>query len=176
MKRLILIPAIALLAGCGSDHADLRQRIEEVKTRPAPPIDPLPTIRTPETYVYSVHDLRDPFGGGDTVGGDEGPGDALLDYDGPIPDFNRRREALESFPIDSLTMSGTLAIGGENYALITDPDGLLHRVTEGNYLGQNHGQITAIYEDHVEILEIVPDGENRWREERQAIKLAGIEE
>ncbi|PJA41559.1 MAG: fimbrial protein, partial [Lysobacterales bacterium CG_4_9_14_3_um_filter_62_6] len=56
-------------------------------------------------------------------------------------------------------------------ALVKDPDGVVHRLTVDNYMGQNEGRITAIYEDHVDLVELVQNGTGGWVERPAAIAL-----
>jgi type IV pilus assembly protein PilP len=56
-------------------------------------------------------------------------------------------------------------------ALIKDPQGVIHPVHVGNYLGQNYGHITSISEDHVELAELVPNGTGGWMERDASIAL-----
>jgi type IV pilus assembly protein PilP len=78
---------------------------------------------------------------------------------------------LESFPLDSLKMVGTLGKNGQMEALIKDPQGVIHPVHDGNYLGQNFGHITSIAEDHVSLVEMVPNGTGGWMERDATIAL-----
>jgi hypothetical protein len=77
---------------------------------------------------------------------------------GALIDPRRNREPLEEFPLDSLRLVGTLSLRGQQFALIKDPTAVVHRVTLGNYLGQNYGKITTIAESEIALREIVPDG------------------
>lgn len=77
---------------------------------------------------------------------------------GVRPNPNRPKEYLEQFPLDGLKLVGEVAAGGQEYALILDPNGLVTRVTVGSYLGQNNGRIVAITPTGIEISEIVPNG------------------
>ena len=88
------------------------------------------------------------------------------------PNFDRRRESLEAFPLDSLRMVGTLERSENHFALIQDATGLIHRVQSGNYIGQNYGKITGIAEDKIEVLEIVPDGLGGWMDRDAALDLS----
>ena len=88
------------------------------------------------------------------------------------PDNTRVKEPLESFPLDALDMVGTIGDPMNSpTALITDPSGAVHRVKPGNYLGQNDGQITAVYEDRVELVELVSNGNGGWMERPASIAL-----
>jgi len=51
------------------------------------------------------------------------------------------------------------------------PDKVTYRVRPGNYLGQSDGRITAIYEDRIEMVELVPDGAGGWLERQAKIAL-----
>jgi type IV pilus assembly protein PilP len=42
---------------------------------------------------------------------------------------------------------------------------VIHRVTVGNYMGQNFGKITNISESEVSLDEIVPDGFGGFKEQ-----------
>lgn len=151
------------LAACSPGMGDLQAYVADVKSRPGPPLDPLPVMRQFETFTYDAENLRDPF----TVPREERVGAV----EGPRPDPDRRRELLEAFPLDGLDMVGTLGAGGEMVALILDPDLVVHRVKVGNYMGQNEGRIAAIADDRVELVELVPDGAGGWMERQATVAL-----
>ena len=81
---------------------------------------------------------------------------------------NRNREELERFELDSLKMVGTIENENTQWGIVTDPNGVVHRVKAGNYIGLNIGKITAIQEEKIEIREIVKDNNCRY-EERMAL-------
>ena len=88
------------------------------------------------------------------------------------PDPNRVREELEKYSMASLKMLGTLRLeDGNLWALIKAPDGVVHRVQKGNYLGSDHGRITTITEQRVQLTEIVTEG-NHWIERDAFLSLA----
>jgi len=68
-------------------------------------------------------------------------------------------------------MAGTLGLAKAIEGLVRDPDGVVHRVHTGNYIGQNYGRITAISEDHIELVELVPNGSGGWMERQATIAL-----
>jgi type IV pilus assembly protein PilP len=41
----------------------------------------------------------------------------------------------------------------------------------GNYVGQNDGRITGVFEDRIEIVELVPDGAGGWLERQAKVAL-----
>lgn len=150
------------LSGCTSDTKEIEEWVAEVKARPAPPLDPLPVMKQFETFEYSAEGLRDPFA---IPSPDRDSGSGLR------PDPNRRKEALEAFPLDGMRMVGTIGGSGSLVGLVLAPDKVTYRVHPGNYLGQSDGRITAIYEDRIEMVELVPDGAGGWLERQAKISL-----
>ncbi|KAF0191715.1 MAG: type IV pilus assembly protein PilP [Gammaproteobacteria bacterium] len=174
IKRGALTFAIALvlltgLTACSSDNlGDLRSYIDEVKARKGGRIDPVPEFRPFETAAYGLEGQRDPFTPSvlrkpDQVAASTGQG--------LQPDLTRRKEALEDFPLDSLKMAGVLESGNQRWAIITAPDGVIYRVRNGNYIGQNNGKIVEVTEQKMSVTEIVPDGLGGWRIRESTVAL-----
>ncbi len=167
---LILLPMI--LVGCTSGMEDLHDFIERQKTIKIPPIDPLPQVKPHEVFEYNAFDLRDPFSNDLEIAEEEQNQVINNDYEeGMGPDLERRKEFLESFPLDSLTMVGTYAQDDEFWGLVVDPEGTIHPVSVGNYIGHNHGKIIEIRETEIKINEWLNDGLGAWREREAAIAL-----
>jgi len=169
-SRYGLIALLSLsLTACGSGNmADLEDYVRQVKAREPQPIDPLPEIKQVETYVFEPGERRDPFVP-DTQSAEAAP---LAQVTGIAPDPQRRKEELEQYSLDSLKMVGTLEQDNTVWALIMTPEGTLHRVRSGNYIGQNNGQVTRVTEDGIELMEIVAEGGTEWRERPAAIALS----
>jgi type IV pilus assembly protein PilP len=163
---LLLVVALGL-AACGGDMDDLDQYINEIKARPGGRIEPLPEITPYEvfTYVADAQGLRSPF----VPDTPQATGTAA---GGTRPDPDRSREYLESFPLDTLSMVGTLFIGETMYGLVQTADGLIHRVVPGNYLGQNDGRITDISDSEIALVEIISDGIGGYIERDAAVGLS----
>ena len=170
MKRSLVMAAIALaLVGCGrgvtstpGEAPNLEQWVDEVRQRPAPPLDPLPVMQQFETFEYSAQTIRDPFS------------NAFTDADsgsGPRPEANRRKEITEQFPLDSMAMVGTIGAGGRIVGLVLAPDKVTYRIAPGNYLGQNDGRVTSVNENRIELVELVPDGAGGWLERPASLAL-----
>ena len=160
----------ACLAGCGDRMGDLREYTNEVKARKGGRIEPLPQIKPFETFIYADQDLRSPFTPQLEALANVGkPGTSTT---GLHPDFNRNREYLEQFPLDGLKMVGTLTITGTLYGLVKDSDNILHRVKDGNYMGQNYGKIISITDSDIKLREIVPDGQGGWSERVTTVTLS----
>ena len=86
------------------------------------------------------------------------------------PELTRRTEALEAYPLDSMTMVGSLIKVGLPVALVK-VDNLLYQVKTGNYLGQNYGRVTKVTETELTIREIVQDAAGEWVERPATLQL-----
>jgi len=163
---LFIIAPLLLLGGCvNNEISDLRIFVKKTKANYKGKVDPLPEFKQSSPYIYAAQDVRDPF-------------KAVVDievfsgsYSGPSPDENRPKEPLEEFSLDSLTMVGTLAQNEAEWILIKDPDGLLHRVSIGHYMGKNYGRVVAISEEEVTLVELVSDQRGGWKEHDASIAL-----
>ncbi|MCX2978379.1 pilus assembly protein PilP [Candidatus Marimicrobium litorale] len=171
--RTLLSACVAgfILTGCSkADFSDLDAFMEEKRSRPGGIIAPIPTFKAYEAFAYSATTMRSPF---------DRPIEvreiAQLQAVSAIkPDENRAKEFLEQFTFDSLQMVGTLERDETNWTLIKDPDGGVHRVRVGNFLGRHHGKIVDMTDTFVGVVEIVSDGTaDGWVERPRAIKLSG---
>jgi len=174
--------AVLLLASsCGfSDISDLTQWRDEVLARPGGRIEPLPEIKPYEAYTYqsASKGLRDPF---QPFYKQPVEPEKQVDQNAGLTAEmerelrNRNREELEKYELDSLKMVGTMNNDGNNWGIIKDPDGNVTRVKVGNYLGRNIGKIVNIYEDKIELREIVKNDQGRWEERPAAIALVELQ-
>ena len=166
-RALFVLLAAAALSACSGNTDDLRAYIDEVKARPGGRIPPLPDIVPAPSYTYKADGRRSPFvPDTPTVAVSTNP-DAVQG-----PDPNRPREFLEQFPLDTLRMVGTLEMGVGDFGLLQTSDGLVHRVTIGNHIGQNYGRITDISDAQIQLVEIIPDGLGGYLERPAAVGLS----
>ena len=70
-------------------------------------------------------------------------------------------------------MVGTFAKESSEWALIRDPDGVVHRVAVGNYIGKNHGKVNGISNDDVQLSEFIADGIGGWLVRPASVALGG---
>ena len=160
---------VMLLAACESGQMnDLEQFVDEVKSRKAGRIAPLPEIKPIETFVYTASNKRNPFALSEA--GEEEKAMEVPD-NGIRPDILRRKEELEAFPLDTIRMVGTLEQHESTWGLVQAKDGTIYRVQPGNYMGQNHGQINRVLEDRIELTEIVPDSQGGYLERQASLAL-----
>ncbi len=157
------------LTGCGEEMNDLYAFIQQTKMKHQGKVDPLPEFPPYQNFVYAPDQLRDPF---KPQTDQMGSAVVAAEYTGPRPDQARRKEPLESFPLDSLKMVGLLQQKDQTWGLIKDPNGTIHRIQPGNYAGQNNGKIREVDESSIDILELVPDGLSGWvnREAKLAMR------
>lgn len=157
-----------MLAACSDSMDDLQKYIESVKARPAEPIPPIPPVKTYAPYVYDGMTGRDPFRQSITEGADDARSSKGT---GPRPDFDRPKEYLERYELDTLSMVGTFSKGTNDWALVRDPEGVIHRVSVGNYLGKNHGKVVKITSTEVDLSELISDGAGGWLVREASIAL-----
>jgi len=93
--------------------SDLEKFIDDTKSRHIGKVDPLPEFPPYQTFAYAARDLRDPFRAQTDIGAAP---IAEVEYTGPRPEATRRKEVLESFPIDSLKMVGLLQQKSQTWA------------------------------------------------------------
>jgi type IV pilus assembly protein PilP len=151
------------ITACSSADDDLTRFIEDTKKEPGGRGEPLPEVKPYETFTYAAAELRSPFL-------PSGPGGSAGSA-GVRPDAKRNREFLEQFPLDTLKMVGTLRLSGRVYGLVKTKDGLVHRVSVGNYLGQADGKITDVTPSKISLIEIVPDGLGGYMERPAGLAL-----
>ena len=165
MTRMHYIGCAALaltVGGCGgADLADLERLVDEAAESPVA-VAPLPTAPGESAFAYEAMTERSPFEPfADVAGGGVSQG----------PDPARVRQPQELFPLGQLEMVGTLAGRGKTLALIRDPSGITHPLAVGDYLGRDHGRITAIRGSGIDILELVEDGRGGWTARARALDL-----
>lgn len=151
--RLLTVAGLtAALAACNPGDRELQAYIDDVKARQGGQIEPLPEVTPPPSFVYEADRRRSPFVS------DRRARVAANANAVPGPDPNRPREFLEEVPLDTLSMVGTLSRNtGSSFGLVRDSEGRVHRVTVGNYVGQNYGRITSITESEIQLVELIPD-------------------
>jgi len=86
------------------------------------------------------------------------------------PDLARPRELLETFPLDTMQMVGTMEKAGVRYALL-QIDRSLYQVKAGQRIGQNFGVVTRVGDDAVDIREVVQDAAGEWAERMAKLEL-----
>ena len=163
---LVTIASLVLLAGCGGQsHKDLQDWMKEQGKGARGQLDPLPQIKPYEPFAYNDFDLPDPFKPR-KIEPVKGESTSKL-----APDLNRRREPLEAYPLESLSMVGTLEKGKALYALVKTPERDIYQVRQGNHMGQNFGVIVGITDTDIKLKELMQDGSGDWSERSSTLNL-----
>lgn len=166
-----LLP-IFLISGCSSgDYGDIQEWMAGQKQGMKPRVQPLkePLVFTPQ--MYTAENGMDPFNmlkltqvlSRDSAQNTSNM--ALL-----LAEQNRRKEELEAYPLDNMTMVGSLRKDGKDTALLR-VNNLIYQVKTGNYLGQNYGRIVQIGENSIKLREIVQDAAGDWVERITTLDL-----
>jgi type IV pilus assembly protein PilP len=155
--------ATLALSGCiwVEDTADLRQFVATTSAKPGGRIEPLPEFKPYESFVYEGSSLRDPFE--PLVPASEA--EQVAEPESEIkPDEDRPKAYLENFAIDQLDMVGTITPLDQQglFALVRDNKGEVHRVTVGDYMGLDYGEVVEVNEQAVKLVEIVSNGRGGW--------------
>ncbi len=170
-SRGLTIVAAVLLTGCaGGEFSDLKEFIDQAGQGMHGRVEPLPQVVAYEPMTYDAFDLPEPFQPRKIEPDKAGAAS------GPAPDLNRRKEALEAYPLESLKMVGRLEKARQRWALIKTPDNNLYRVKNGNYMGQNFGVIAMIGEGSVTLKELIQDTNGSWSERTSTLQLLDEEE
>lgn len=169
IRHLILVVAsVTLVAGCSGSNDELRQWMADTRKEMKPVTATLAEPKTFEPFLYKDQNEIDPFDPGKVANALKAL--SAKSNSGFAPDLNRRREPLEGYPVDTITMVGTLQRPNLRYALLR-ADGVIYQVKVGNYIGQNFGIVTKIDENEVVLKEVVQDAAGEWVERATTLQL-----
>jgi len=169
MKLLLMtLASVLALTGCGGDQDELRQWMEQQRKEAKPSVTPLlpPKKFLPQPYEAGAG--VDPFSTQKlsvAIRQEAAQPNSLL-----TAEFNRRKEPLEAYPLDSMAMVGSLTRDNRRYALLR-VDNLLYQVKVGDHLGQNFGLITKVSETEITLREIVQDAAGEYVERMSTLQL-----
>jgi type IV pilus assembly protein PilP len=172
MSRFTTVCALSvaalLLSACSAEHDELRQWMDQQRREIKPNVSALQPPKRFDPQPYSVAQAVDPFSSQKLT--------VALKQEARQPnsilsaELNRRKEPLEAYPLDSMSMVGSVNKQSLPYALLR-VDALLYQVKVGDYLGQNYGRITRIAETEVTLREIVQDAAGEWIERPATLQL-----
>lgn len=170
-KIIMPVFIVMTLSACQQEKQDLNVFVAEVKLRPHADIAPIPVMKPYEKFSYAAADLRDPFV--PTVIEIPANEENVKMIDNGIhPDSQRLKEALEFYSLSELVLVGTLEQESDGiWGLVRAPDGIIHRVQIGNYIGQNHGKVLTITDVDLTLKEIIPDGNGGYLEHEASLSV-----
>jgi type IV pilus assembly protein PilP len=170
LAAALLAIAVGVVAGCGADEfGDLKEELNQLTKDLRGRVEPLPQVRPYEPVPYTAEGQIDPFRPERIEVA--AAGRAATASTSLIEEQKKRPpEPLEAFPLESITMLGTITQNQETFALVkAGPN--LYRVKKGNYLGQNFGVVTGVDESQIVLKELVQDGGGDWVERNSALQL-----
>jgi type IV pilus assembly protein PilP len=160
-----------LLAGCGnSDVEQVQQWMAEVRSNAHVAVPKLSPPKTFVPFAYAEQSAVDPFSNSKLL-----TELAKVKGNGLRPDTDRRKEVLENYPLDTITMVGSIQKGGVSYAVLRIEQAV-YQVRAGQYLGQNFGLVTSVGDEVVNIREIVQDATGDWVERMSKLELQESQE
>lgn len=160
--------ALAGLTGCSAESEELSAWTEQQKREVKPSVQPLAPPKKFNPQPYHGAAAVEPFSAQKLT--------VALKQEARQPnsvlssEMNRRKEPLEAYPLDSMTMVGSVDRLGRRFALLR-VDKLLYQVKAGDYIGQNYGRITKIDETQIVLREIVQDAAGEWIERPASLQL-----
>lgn len=171
-RRLGLLWVTVMVAACsGSDMDELQVWMTDQRAAAKPGIKAIsePKKFTPQAYAHES--LMDPFSSQKLTQALKRESAQVTSNAALInPELTRRKEPLEAFPLDVISMVGSLTKQAQRVALVK-VDNLLYQVKSDQYLGQNYGRITKITETEIVLREIVQDSAGEWIERPVTLQL-----
>jgi type IV pilus assembly protein PilP len=174
-QSCVLVVSISLRGCFSSKDAELQQWMVEQKGNTPTKV---PQIAAPKKFVpqaYTQQSAMEPFNNQKLLQAlrrDSSQSAANLAL--ISPELARSKEALESFPLDMVSMVGTLNKKNTPVALLR-VDKLLYQAKVGNYVGQNYGRITKITDSEIVLREIAQDASGEWIERKVNLQLQAKE-
>ena len=167
-----LLLTLGALAGCGTpDHEDLRSWVADQHNQTRPKVEPIPQSKQFSPQPYTQVATLDPFSPQKLTQALRRDSSQVQANAGLVaPELARRKEPLESYPLDAMAMVGSLTKTGQPVALVRI-DNLLYQVRVGNHLGQNYGRVMRINESEIGLREVVQDAAGDWVERIANLQL-----
>lgn len=155
---IIFLPL--LLIGCSSSNDNLDQWMQTEGSNLKGAVTPLPPVTPFIPTAYIGTGLSDPFAPKKSVKNTAN-----------APDSKRKKDFLENFSLDKLTMVGTIQRKGQLWALIKTPDRTVSMAKQGDFIGLHFGKIKLIGDSGIKITENVLDPQGDWSERDVDIPL-----
>ena len=165
---LVCLAVMATLAACSAETDELQQWMDQQRREAKPNVTPIQAPKKFDPEPYSSAQAVEPFSTQKLS--------VALKQEARQPnsvlaaELNRRKEPLEAYPLDSMSMVGSVTKQGQPFALLR-VDNLLYQVKLGDYLGQNYGRITGIAETEIALREVVQDAAGEWTERPATLQL-----
>jgi len=169
MRTFIILLCTFTLFSCVEVKTDdLKKFVLDAKSSTYPINDKIPELQQIDALVFIGKDERNPFSApkAEVVAPTKSAPRSC-----PQPNLKRPKQALEMYSLDNMTMRGTLMADEQLWALVRVPEGEIHKVKPGYYLGLNYGKVLNITKAEIELLELVSDLDGCWKERITQITL-----
>lgn len=171
-RAAVLLAIAGAVTACGSSSGDeLSEWMATQRAQAQPKVQPIAEPKQFKPENYQLANEAEPFSklkltqalGKDSI--QAASNGALI-----APELKRRKEPLEEFPLDSMTLVGSMVRDRKPVALVKVGP-LLYQVRPGDYLGQNYGRVVKIVENEITLREIVQDAIGEWIERPASLLL-----
>jgi len=162
-RYLPYLLACLAVACTGGEGDDLDEFIRNAGSDMQIKVKPLPDVKTYLSFEFNADgSLSDPF-----------KSRKASSKAGFLqPNFDRPKEPMESYPLESLKYVGMLEKSKSMFALLKTPDNGVQQVKIGSYVGQNFGKVSEIKDSEVVINEVVQDeASGDWVERVSVLSL-----
>ncbi|MEN9912068.1 MAG: hypothetical protein RI956_512 [Pseudomonadota bacterium] len=173
LSRFTVLLSMLILAACGEvEQNELEDWMQEQRKLTPTTIAP---VIAPKVFVSASYEgfaADDPF--------DELKLKRVLDRlrgstnsSAIKPDLLRKRDVLESYPLDAIKMVGFMIQKNKPTAILS-ASGVLFNAVLGEHLGQDFGKIVGITEQEVSFKELVQETSGVWikRDSKLALTIA----
>lgn len=171
-----LLAVLSLLTGCfGSKDAELQQWMVAQKGNTTAKVVPIAPPKKFIPQAYTQQAAMEPFNNQKLLQAlRKDSSQSVANLALISPELARRKEALESYPLDAVSMVGVLNKKNALVALLR-VDKLLYQAKVGSYVGQNYGRITKISDTEIILREIAQDAAGEWIERKVNLQLQANE-
>jgi type IV pilus assembly protein PilP len=172
LRRGSFLVLVASLVGCSvSGEDELRTWMTEQRNLTRPKVPPISEPKQFKPDQYGQEGTLEPFSKVKlTQALKQDSAQAASNAALVAPELARRKEPLEAYPLDTMTLVGQIVQSGQVVGLLK-VDNLLYQVRPGSYLGQNYGKIVKITETEITLREIVQDAVGEWIERTATLQL-----
>jgi len=177
MKRISLFSLVnflffvCVLTGCSdAGQEDLQRWMVDQRGLTHPTVVPISEPKKFTPQAYTEENSYEPFNIQKLTQALKRDNNQTINSALITPELSRRKESLESFPIDTMSMVGSLNRGKQRVALVQS-EKLLYQVQIGNHLGLNYGRVTSVTETEIALREVVQDASGEWIERMATLQL-----
>lgn len=157
------------LAGCAADLGEVQGWMDKTKADTPRRVGKIDEPKSFVPFRYREQMDYDPFSSSKLMVAAANLTDRSRS--GLSPDLNRRREPLESFPLDTIKLVGHLSNRSSGTVALLSVGDVVYQANLGNYIGQNYGRIVRITETEMGVRELVRDAAGDWVEQNTTISL-----